>query len=284
MSGRAEHPGQGPGEVRTLLARDGARLEYEVLGEGPPLVMLHGILAGRRTFSRVRDGLARRRRVFLLSARGHDGSESRLPAEYGVGTSDVDDLSVLLEAEGLGRVDLLGHSSGGATALVFACRYPQRVKRLVLIEPSVLALLPREVRDVVVAGSLAVAAAGDADGPEAALRTALAFTGGDGWQALDPAAQGRRVQALAPAAAIVGPHFRGLCALEVSDADVVGLRVPALLLYGESSFPFEGDIADRFRALRPDLRVMTVAGAGHNVHRDQADLVNAEVAAFLGDG
>ena len=44
---------------------------------------------------------------------------------------------------------------------------------------------------------------------------------------------------------------------------------------------FEAIIADRFRALRPDLRVLSIENAAHNVHRDRADIVNAEVLAFL---
>jgi len=44
--------GQTPTELRSVLAFDGVRLEYEVAGSGPPLVMLHGLLAGKRTFSR----------------------------------------------------------------------------------------------------------------------------------------------------------------------------------------------------------------------------------------
>ena len=284
MPDRTERHHSARGEVRSLLASDLARLEYEELGNGPPVVMLHGILAGRRTFSRQRDGLAEQFRLIMSSARGHDGSESRLPLSYGVGTSDVDDLLALLDAEGLGAVDLLGHSSGGATAFVFALRYPERVRRLVLIEPTLLALLPPETGAAVVAGSLAVAAAGEAEGPEAALRTALAFTGGEAWRTLDAEAQARRLGTMASCAAIVGPHFRGLCELAVTDADVRGLRPPTLLLYGANSFPFEADIAARLRALRQDLPLVNVADAGHNVHRDQAEFVNAEVRAFLAGG
>jgi pimeloyl-ACP methyl ester carboxylesterase len=77
--------------------------------------------------------------------------------------------------------------------------------------------------------------------------------------------------------------MRGLCELSTPEADVRGFPVPALLPYGENTFRFHAAIAARFRELRPDLRVLTLAGAGHNVHRDQADVVNAEIAAFLAD-
>ena len=56
-----------------------------------------------------------------------------------------------------------------------------------------------------------------------------------------------------------------------------------LLLYGENSFWFEGIIADRIRALRPDLRALTIENAAHNVHRDRADIVNTAVLDFLSE-
>jgi pimeloyl-ACP methyl ester carboxylesterase len=89
--------------------------------------MLHGLLAGRQTFSRQRGALGGQHRLLMLSARGHDGSDALLPAGYGVGSSDVEDLCLLLAAEQVERCDLVAHSSGAATAWVFTLRYPQRV-------------------------------------------------------------------------------------------------------------------------------------------------------------
>jgi 2-succinyl-6-hydroxy-2,4-cyclohexadiene-1-carboxylate synthase len=279
MSGRSEIPG----EVRTARASDGARLEYEVVGSGPPLVMLHGILASRFAFSRQRAEFAQKFRLILLSARGHDGSEGRLPQNYGVGSSDVDDLCTVLAAEGLERISLLGHSSGGATGFVFACRHPQRVARAVLIEPTLLALLPPADRAEIATNFEAVVAAAKNAGPEAAVRAFIAFAGGEAWRRLDAEQQATRVHAMAACAPLVGPHVRGLLDLAVTETDVSALRPPALFMYGADSFPFEGSIANRFRALRPDLRVMTVEKAGHNVHRDRPDIVNTAALAFLAE-
>ncbi len=141
--------GQTPTEVRSAQTFDGARLEYEVAGSGPSLVMLHGVLASRRTFSRQLAAFSERFRLIMLSARGHDGSEMKLPPNYGAGSSDVDDLRAVLEAENIDRVSLVGHSSGGATAFVFASRYPDRMARMVLIEPTLLGIsLPAESEKV----------------------------------------------------------------------------------------------------------------------------------------
>jgi pimeloyl-ACP methyl ester carboxylesterase len=199
-----------PGDVRSVRAPDGTLLEYEVVGSGPPLVMLHGILSGRFSFSRQRRDLANRYRLTMLSARGHDGSENRLPANYGAGSSGVDDLRTVLDAECLDRVSLFGHSAGGVTAFVFACRYPERVQRLVLIEPTLLSILPPADREAVVATHRAIAAAAKAGGPEAGVRALMGSVGGEAWTKLDAVTQTKRLKALAVSAAMVGTSCIGL--------------------------------------------------------------------------
>ena len=56
--------------------------------------------------------------------------------------------------------------------------------------------------------------------------------------------------------------------LAVAEADLLKLRVPALLLDAEHSLPIEPFIAERLRQVRPDLRQMLIANAGHNMHID----------------
>ena len=279
MSGRST---QRPGEVRSVCAADGARLEYEVVGRGPPLVMLHCILSGRASFSRQRAEFAEHHRLILLSARGHDGSDGLLPTSYGAGSSGVDDLRTILDAEGLNRASLFGHSGGGVTAFVFACRFPERVEYLVLIEPTLLSILPPPDRAPIETAHETIAAAAEAGGPEAGVRALMASVGGETWIKLDAKKQAKRVQSLATSAPMVGPHARGLLNLKVTDADISDLRPPVLFFNGTESAPFEGIIAKRFRTLRPTTRAITVEGAGHNVHRDRPDIVNPAALSFLG--
>jgi 3-oxoadipate enol-lactonase len=281
MSDQSRRADQKPGEVRSVRAPDGARIEYEVVGTGPPLVMLHGLLASRFAFSRQRTEFADHYRLIMLSARGHDGSDTIVPANYGLGLSDVDDLRAVLDAEQLECVNLFAHSSGGATAFVFARQSPERVARQVLLEPTLLALLPAGNLAQTVAENESVVAVGESKGPEACMRAAIALAAGEAWTKLDEATQTKRLRGMASIAPMVGPHLRGLGQLPMKDTDVLDLRPPTLLLYGADSFPWEALIADRIRALRPDLRVVTVDKAAHNLHRDRSDIVNAEALAFL---
>ncbi len=82
-------------------------------------------------------------------------------------------------------------------------------------------------------------------------------------------------------APLVAPHSQGLLDLPVTEADIRSLRPPTLLVYGRASYPFERAIADRFAQLRPDLELHTIEGAGHNVHRDRADVFNSMALPFL---
>jgi len=155
------------------------------------------------------------------------------------------------------------------------------VDHLVLIEPTLLAILPAVERQRLIAHWNAIIDLGQRDGDLAALRGTLEWAGGEAWQRLDEQAKASRLQALASIAHLPAPHARGLITLEVTPDDVRALGSPTLLFYGTASYDFEPAIAQRFRELRPDLPIVVVEGAGHNLHRERPDVVNAAVIDFL---
>ena len=81
-------------------------------------------------------GLSAHRRLVLLDLRGT--GESATPADPGSYRCDrqVDDVEALRLELGLDRIDLAGHSAGGSLAVQYAARFPDRVSRLVLVNPS----------------------------------------------------------------------------------------------------------------------------------------------------
>lgn len=268
-------------DIRAIDAGDGVELQYEVLGAGPPVIMLHGAMVGRKAFSRQREALGAKYTLILPSSRGHDGTELTLPPDYGFETSEFRDLRAIIDAEGLERAHLIGHSSGGSTAFAFACDCPERVGRLVLIEPTLVKLLPAAILPAFADGARRVIEAGEAEGDLAALRVFLDEAGGDRWHALDEAAKSKRVASMAPMAPLLVPHHQIILSFAVSLADLEALKPPALLFYGAESFEWEQSIAAAWREARPDLTLITVEGAGHNVHHDCPDTVNPAILDFL---
>lgn len=269
-------------QLRTAIAADGAAMEYEVIGSGNPVVMLHGAFAGRGAWSRQR-ALAERWRLIMPSARAHEGSGGTLPPDYGIATTDVSDVAAIVAAEGLQQFDLVGHSSGGATAFAFTRRFPSSIRRLVMIEPTLLALLPPDGLATMRREWGRLIEVARAEGPASGLASAMRWLGREAWAKLEPERRTKLLEAMAPTAHITGPHLQALLDFAVTPDEVRTLRPAALLIYGGASFPFEDLIARHLCELRPDWRLLTIDGASHNCFREKADLANEAIAAFLAD-
>jgi 3-oxoadipate enol-lactonase len=124
-----------------VIETAGIRLAYRVSGSpgAPPLVLLHGLGDGAASWEGVAPAFARRWRVYAPDLRGHGRSDRT--GNYSVELMEADLLG-FLDALGLDRVDLIGHSMGGLVGYLLAGDHPERVARLIL--EDVAALRPRE--------------------------------------------------------------------------------------------------------------------------------------------
>jgi pimeloyl-ACP methyl ester carboxylesterase len=272
------------GAIRTATADDGVLLQYEVAGpvSGEPVVFLHGGLASRFAFRRQKPALVERYRLVLRDLRGHNGTEPRVPANYGIDTTEVADLRAVMDAEGIARSHLVGHSTGGAIAFAFARRYPERVGRLVLLEPTFMSFLPEEV--IMTAGLAMtdeVRLRMEREGPAAAVHGGLETILGPDWRARVPPEALAQMEKSAP---IIVAQGEGLRSFNVTEDDIRSLAAPALFIYGARTYAWERPIREAVRALRPDLPILIVEESGHNTYSEQPDRVNAAIRDFLGAG
>jgi esterase len=97
----------------------------------PPLVILHGLLGSSRNWLTAGAALARAYHVFALDLRNHGRSPHAAEMTYPAMTDDVLEW---LDRQGLAQVTLLGHSLGGKVAMRLACRHPERVGRLIVVD------------------------------------------------------------------------------------------------------------------------------------------------------
>jgi 3-oxoadipate enol-lactonase len=100
-------------------------------GTGPPLLLLHGLLATGDLFAQITPRLREHCRLLAPDLRGH-GRERRLPGPYDA-EAIAADLAPTLDALGVDSAHVLGHSHGGAAAQVFARAHPSRVRSLILV-------------------------------------------------------------------------------------------------------------------------------------------------------
>jgi 3-oxoadipate enol-lactonase len=110
---------------------DGSSLYYEEIGTGRPVVLLRGFSLDRRMWDAQWAFLRSQYRVVRYDLRGF-GKSAPSTKPY----THADDLFVLIDHLGLERVDLIGLSLGGGAAINAAILYPERVRALVVVDPS----------------------------------------------------------------------------------------------------------------------------------------------------
>jgi pimeloyl-ACP methyl ester carboxylesterase len=118
------------------LSRDGATIAYDVVGQGAPVVLLHGFTESNAIWREL--GYVERlqrggRRLVLIDCRGHGGSSKpHEPRAYSA-LNCADDVIAILDRLRIARTDVLGHSMGGAIGFALAALHPARVRGLVVI-------------------------------------------------------------------------------------------------------------------------------------------------------
>src|SRR3954463_1084886 len=109
----------------------GHRAEYREIGDGPPVVLIHGMINSSRHWEAVARQLSRRHRVIAPDLIGHgDSATPRGDYSLGAHAAAIRDLLTVLGVE---RASIVGHSLGGGVAMQFFYQFPQRTERLALV-------------------------------------------------------------------------------------------------------------------------------------------------------
>jgi pimeloyl-ACP methyl ester carboxylesterase len=260
-------------ETWVELARNGERLACRDFGgQGPPVLLLHGLAGHAGEWAETASWLIRRARVYALDQRGHGRSE-RHPGDLSRAAHVADVVSVV-ESLGGPRTVLIGQSLGGQTALLTAAQYPELVEGLVVAEATAGEPTPEvaaEVRASLEAWPV----------PFPSRQAALDFFGGEGLVAhawadgLEEASDGLR------------PSFDidvVVSALEAAETrsyweEWASIRCPILVVRGEHG-TLRADEAKRM-ADSLSTRLVEIPGAGHDVHLENAAAWRAAIEGFL---
>jgi pimeloyl-ACP methyl ester carboxylesterase len=113
----------------------GIKVHYQTAGTGRPLLLLHGLVGSARNWRQNIRFLARNSSVYAVDL-FNMGESERVPGLDAGLEATADRLAACMDALGLAEADIVGHSHGGAVAMMFAARHPDRVRSLILFAPA----------------------------------------------------------------------------------------------------------------------------------------------------
>lgn len=260
-------------------------MAYLEIGDGPPLVCIHGSLNDFRAWAAVLSPLSANHRLIVPSLRHYfperwngQGGQFRM-------AQHVDDTIAFIEGLGLGPVDLIGHSRGGHLAFRLASKRPDLIRKLVLAEPGGTledALVPAGAGgDGPAAGSRAHVsassekiAAGDLEG---GLRIFIDGINGPGaWDALPMADRQMREDNAYTLIAQVNEGRQ-----PYTKAEAEALKLPTLFVGGADTPGMLPVVLRVLAGLVPGARTAIIPNAGHSMFRQQPKAFCEAVLPFL---
>lgn len=254
-----------------MLDVGGRRVHVVEAGAGAPLVLVHGFGSSTHDFEElVLAPLAASHRVIALDLYGYGWSERSDAFHYGWSLW-AEQLAGTLDALGIERASVLGHSMGGAVAAVFAARHPDRVDRLILAdafyppEPGGVPL-PFRVLKAPVLGELVLASLADASAPgfsDAHHERALA------WYRIPGTRHGML------------EYVRDPAKLPELTAAYPAIAAPTLLLHGTADAFVSYTAMERAAPAIRNARIVSLTGGTHFPFRDAPDDFVREVLGFL---
>lgn len=260
-----------------FLHVQGAPLYYEVIGQGHPLLLLHAGIADSRMWDDHVLLLAQHYRVIRYDLRGF--GKSQFPAGAFASYEDPAELLRALQVE---KAHVIGASFGGKIAVDFALAYPEMVKSLTLIAPSIAGMSPspdvlrfnEEEEALLERGDLAGATELNirmwVDGPR---RTP---------EQVNPEVRRRVYEMQYHAFTVPIPEETDDLQLEPpAITRLAEIRGPALIIVGDHDLPGKIALARQLAAELPDAQLEIVAGAAHMVSMEQPEQFNRIVLAFL---
>jgi pimeloyl-ACP methyl ester carboxylesterase len=257
-----------------VVQANGLEIAYERVGEGPPLVFVHGAAEDGRAWRPQLDALADEFTVVAWDEPGA-GRSSDVPGDFGL-ADYAGCLAALIESLALGPAHVAGISWGGTVALELYRHHPGLVANLVLVDTYAgwKGSLPQEeVRARVEGVRQVLAAPAEKFDPARAL---------PGWFAGEPPAE--LVPLLEEIAAAVRPDSLKTQLFVMAEADqrdlLPQIAVPTLLIWGELDARSPLGVARQFEQAIPDTRLVVIPGAGHASNLERPEELNEAVRQF----
>jgi esterase len=270
-----------PGYQDHFITVNGLRIHYLDWGASgkPPFIMLHGIERAAHSFDHIATQFNNSHHVIAMDLRGHGDSDWSVEGAYLI-EDIVKDLEGLMDQLGLHNVILLGNSTGGRVAQVYAGLHPDRVARLIVEDVG-------PERPVNISDGFARRVRAEASGWASEAELLAAITTAD--QRTPEVLQRNHVRWATKRrddGRIVwkrDPNLvKGFVPTELWQY-VSKITCPTLYILGGESSIVPLETQERLKKTLPNAQIAVVPGAGHFPHLEAADVYLRIVQSFLAD-
>lgn len=114
------------------IVTDQGIVHYEVIGSGPPVILIHGYTQSWNTWRSTIETFSKRYRMYAPDLWGFGESDKERRETFGV-PDFIELIPQFMDALGIIKVPIMGHSMGGSTALGVALKYPERVRKVAVV-------------------------------------------------------------------------------------------------------------------------------------------------------
>jgi 2-succinyl-6-hydroxy-2,4-cyclohexadiene-1-carboxylate synthase len=264
----------------TLLEGADVRLNYEVIGDGTPVTLLHGFTQSARSWQEVISSMPAGYQWVLPDLRGHGDTRIRPGAPHTMEACTAD-LEMLWDHLGIQRTHLVGYSMGGRLALHVAATRPQRILSLLTIGAH--AGLEEDAREGRRRGDEALAQRIEKDGLEAFVNYWTSLPMFAGLERRGPSFIAQvRTERMNNHVAGLAESLRGMGAGAMRPVwdDLRRVTCPCTFVAGALDHGYAAS-ARRLAASVPDGRVVIVQRAGHTVHQERPEAFARLLLAHL---
>ena len=261
---------RGAGMEAKVIETATGPVHYYEGGEGPVIVMLHGMADAKASFLGAAAELTGTHRVILPDMANH-GENPRGDAADGTITAQVAHVDALADALGLESFDLAGNSMGGHTAAAYAILHPGRVRALILVNAAGLAVEGHEVY----AGLAPIETEEQFDAVMARVLVNPPSVPGPVKRHLMDTAN-----ADLPLVNAMAEAIRDDPLYDLSDR-LDAIAAPTLVLWGQEDAVVPLEVGQRYAEGIEGAIYEPLPGAGHSPQLEQAETVGRAIAAFL---
>ena len=264
----------------TQLEGPDVRLNYEVIGDGTPVTLLHGFTQSVRSWHEVIAGMPAGYQWVLPDLRGHGNTRVRPGARHTMEACTAD-LEMLWDHLGISRTHLVGYSMGGRLALHVAATRPQRILSLLTIGAH--AGLEEDAREGRRRGDEGLAQRIEKDGLEAFVNYWSSLPMFAGLERRGPSFVAQvRTERMNNHVAGLAESLRGMGAGAMRPVwdELMRVTCPCTFVAGQLDHGYVAS-ARRLAATVPDGRVVVVQRAGHTVHQERPEAFARLLLAHL---